>query len=245
MFEGLGFKEIARAEPYAALLESGMDSVANFCRRINEQGKSLPQDKRAALVVNCNPFTLGHSALIQKAAYENEAVIVFIVSEDRSLFPFDVRVRLVKEGLADLKNVLVVAGGDYIISQATFPGYFTRGEDTVAAQTQLDAMLFATKIAPALGIKTRYVGEEPYCPVTRTYNKALEEILPRYGIELKIIRRLEVDGDIISASKVRDMLRQDDWEGIKKAVPENTYNFLTSDEAQMIIGRIKQSQSRH
>lgn len=245
MFEGLGFKEIARAEPYAALLESGMESVKNFCRKINEQAQSLPPGRRAALVVNCNPFTLGHRALIQKAATENKAVVVFVVSEDKSLFPFEVRCQLVKAGLADLSNVLVVPGGDYIVSQATFPGYFTRGEDTVAAQTRLDAMLFVTQIAPALDIKIRYVGEEPYCPVTNAYNDALQEILPRYGIELQIITRLEVDGDIISASKVRDMIRQDDWQGISHAVPESTYNFLISEQAKDIIEKIKHSESRH
>lgn len=245
MFEGLGFKEIARAEPYAALLESGMESVESFCRKVAVQADKLPSGKRAALVVNCNPFTLGHRALIENAAAENAAVIVFVVSEDRSLFPFDIRLKLVKEGLADLSNVVIAAGGDYIISQATFPGYFTRGEETVAAQTKLDAMLFATKVAPLLAITSRYVGEEPYCPVTRAYNTALEDILPRYGVSLKILRRIEADGDIISASKVRDMLRLDDWEGIKKAVPETTFAFLRSEEAQPILKKIKQSQSRH
>lgn len=245
MFAGLGFKEIARAEPYAALLESGVESVETFCRNINDQAKVLPPGKRAALVVNCNPFTLGHRKLIQKAIAENQAVIVFVVSEDRSLFPFDIRFKLVKAGVADLANVLVVPGGNYIISQATFPGYFTRGEDTVLAQTRLDAILFATHIAPVLGIKVRYVGEEPYCPVTNAYNEALQQILPHYGIELEIIHRLEVDGEIISASKVRDMIRRDDWQGIRHAVPDCTYNFLTSSEAHDTIEKIKQSESRH
>ena len=245
MFEGLGFVEIARAEPYAAVLESGMGSIDYFCASIAKQAEKLPDGPRAAIVVNCNPFTLGHKSLIAKAAREMP-VIVFVVQEDASLFPFDVRLRLVREGLAEFDNVLVVAGGKYIISAATFPAYFTRAEDLVAAQTRLDATVFAAKIAGKLNIVRRYVGEEPYCEVTSAYNRSMAEILPDYGLELVTIPRTGTDrGEIISASKVRECLRQDDWDALTKMVPQSTLDYLTSPQAKPIIDKIKNSQSRH
>ncbi|MBP2636339.1 MAG: citC [Firmicutes bacterium] len=245
MFTALGFKEVARSEPHAVLLESGMGSIAEYCREITKQAEVLPQGPRAALVVNCNPFTLGHKAVIAKAAAENQAVVVLVVSEDRSLFPFDVRLKLVRAGLAEFNNVLVLPAGKYVISSATFPGYFTRGEDTVKAQTRLDATVFARYIAPALGVIRRYVGEEPYCTTTCCYNDTLADILPQYGVNLEIIPRIAVNGEIISASHVRECIRQDNWPAIKALVPETTYNYLTSPEAEPVIKNIKATQSRH
>ena len=244
-FVGIGFTEIARVEPVAALLEMGIFSVEKYCRELQRQTAHLPAPGRAALVVNCNPFTYGHREVIARAAAENPAVIVFVVTADLSLFPFDVRFRLVKEGVQDLKNVAVVAGGDYILSSATFPGYFTRGEETVFAQTRLDATVFGRYIAPALGISARYVGEEPYCGVTDQYNAALRDILPPLGVQVKIIPRLTTDGDVISASKVREMIRTGDWAGIARMVPDSTYRYLRSPAAASVLERIRESTSRH
>ena len=244
LFQALGFKELARAEPYAALLENGLGSVQTYCDSLQKELIQLKKE-RAAIVVNCNPFTKGHETLIRRAACESEAVIVFVVSEERSLFPFEDRFRLVRDGVAELGNVAVVPAGKYMISAATFPTYFTREEEKVIAQTRLDVMLFATQIAPRLGISTRYIGEEPYCAVTNAYNQAMLEILPRHGISLKLMKRYEIDGEIVSASKVRDMIRDNDWDGIKKMVPSITFNYLTSPEAKDILENIRNSIARH
>jgi [citrate (pro-3S)-lyase] ligase len=244
LFGNLGFNEIVRVEPYVALLETGIGSVEMYCDDIEKKMAHL-KGRRAAVVVNCNPFTKGHLALIEKAASENEAVIIFVVSEDRSLFPFCVRFKLVQEGVSHLANVVVVPGGKYIISAATFPTYFTRDEDKVVAQTRLDVTLFATKIARKLCIKARYMGQEPYCPVTNTYNEAMLEILPAHGIDVRVVERVQVDGETVSASKVREMIRRDDWVGIRRLVPETTYRYLVSEDAKEILEKIRNSNSRH
>jgi len=244
LFAALGFQEIARVEPHVALLETGVGSIDDYCREIQQKTGHL-QGEKAAVVVNCNPFTKGHRALIEQAAAENKAVIVFVVSEDRSLFPFADRLMLVREGVADLANVAVFPAGSYIISAATFPTYFTRDLEQVVAQTRLDIEVFATRIAPPLGIKFRYIGEEPYCEVTNAYNQAMLDILPTHGIAVRMIQRVGVDGDIISASKVRDMIRKNDWAGIERVVPASTYRYLTSGPAKEIVAKIQESDSRH
>lgn len=244
LFAALGFKEIARAE-FAVLLEAGMGSIAAYCQDIQRKTAHLPLGQRAALVVNCNPFTLGHQAVIAKAAAENPGVVVLVVSEEGSLFPFAVRMRLVQEGLAGYDNVVVLPGGKYIVSAATFPGYFTRGDETVAAQTELDATIFAKYIGPAMGITCRYVGDEPYCAVTRAYNQAMVAILPQHGIAVHEMPRIAKNGSSISASRVREALKQEEWAEIRTLVPDTTYQYLRSAEALPIIEKIKTSQSRH
>lgn len=244
LFSGLGFKEIAKVEPYASLLESGITSISSYCQTIKEKTNKV-SNVHAGIVVNCNPFTKGHRALIETAAKENASVIVFVVSEDKSLFPFAVRLRLVQEGVADLKNVTVVAGGSYVISAATFPTYFTREEEQVVAQTKLDITLFAKQIAPMLNINRRYAGEEPYCQTTAAYNQAMLDILPKHGIEVKIIQRSKNNEEIISASKVRELLKNAEVSSVKDFVPQTTYAFLNSVEAQLLIEKIKTTNSRH
>jgi len=244
LFGNLGFSEIARAEPYAALLESGLGSVESYCAAIAKEAEHLP-GKRAALVINGNPFTNGHRALIEKTASECPAVIVFVVSEDRSLFPFADRLRLIREGVADLPNVVVVGGGKYIISAATFPTYFTREQDHVKAQTRLDVALFAQQIAPRLGITDRYIGEEPYCPVTAEYNAAMKELLPVAGVFVHVVPRFAVEGAAVSASTVRTMIRSGNMEGLEALVPPVTLSYLRSAENKAILAAIRSSDSRH
>ncbi len=245
LFAALGFRELARCEPHAALLEQGLGGFDAFCRSIARQAERLPKGQRAALVMNCNPFTLGHQAIVARAAAENDAVILFVVREDRSLFPFEVRLSLIRQGVGHLENVLVVSGDDYIISAATFPAYFTREENLIATQTRLDATLFAERIAPALGIIRRYVGEEPYCPVTNAYNDALADILPPRGVELVVMPRVTQGEAAISASSVREALRRGDWGTVRKLVPDTTLAYLQSSEAETVLKRIRASESRH
>jgi [citrate (pro-3S)-lyase] ligase len=245
LFSALGFKEVGRADPYAVLLEAGIGSIDSYCKEMAALTVHLPSGKRAGLVVNCNPFTLGHQAVIAKAAKENAAVVVLVVSEEGSVFPFDIRFSLVKQGLADYDNVVVLPGGKYIVSAATFPGYFTKGDETVTAQTRLDATIFAKHIAPAMGITCRYMGDEPYCLVTKAYNQAMLDILPQHRIDVLEMPRISVQGNAVSASRVRELLRQEGWEEIRTLVPDTTYQFLRSPAAIPIIEKIQSSISRH
>jgi [citrate (pro-3S)-lyase] ligase len=244
-FLSLGFKEIACAEPYAALLECGLGCIADYRATLSERVSHLPEGPRGAVIVNCNPFTLGHRSVIARAAADNAAVVVQVVEEDRSLFPFADRFRLVTEAVRDLPNVVVLPGGKYVISAATFPAYFTRGQDSVLAQTRLDADLFGRHIAPALGVTRRYVGSEPYCPVTATYNGALTAVLPAYGVDVVVVPRAEMGSAPISASRVRDLIRQDGWDDIARMVPDVTYRYLRAPETRAVIDRIKATSSRH
>ncbi|MCX8013879.1 MAG: hypothetical protein N3A02_06275, partial [Rectinema sp.] len=152
----------------------------------------------------------------------------------------------VQRGVAQLPNVAVVETSIYMVPAATFPTYFTREEALATAQAHLDIALFASRVAPPLQITARYVGEEPYCPVTEAYNQAMRDILPVRGIQLKIIPRVTTSsGRIISASTVRECIRQDDWESLRELVPDTTWEYLRSPRATDIILKIKKSKSRH
>ena len=123
LFEGLGYKNIFTTDK-VSLLESGNKNINSTLDKLKKEYNIDDSKEYAALVMNCNPFTLGHRYIVETASKENENVIIFVVEEDKSVFPFKTRYRLIKEGTKDLKNVTVIPAGEYVISSATFPNYF-------------------------------------------------------------------------------------------------------------------------
>jgi len=243
VFASFGFSAVERVEGRVVLLEN-RQGLASYLKEL--AAERVPEGEVASVVVNCNPFTLGHRYLIETAAAACDRLHVFVVDEDRSLFPAAVRYGLVKAGVSDLPNVSVHHGGKYIISSATFPSYFLREPSSIVdTHARLDAAIFGRRIAPALGISRRFIGEEPLDEVTGTYNCVMKEMLPAAGVEVTEIKRLEKDGVVISASTVRRAIKEDDMELVRSLVPRTTYEFLVSDEAQDIRRRIASSTSRH
>ncbi len=244
IFSELGMYTIGEVPSRVVLMENRRDGIVKYLDKLSEaSGRIIPS---AAVVVNCNPFTLGHKHLLEYAASRCQRLHVFVVWEDRSSFPAEIRYRLVKEGVSHLSNVIVHEGRDYIISDATFPSYFIKKyDDMVEIHARLDITIFSQYIAKKLDIKKRYVGEEPFDAVTSTYNRVMGKMLPTAGIELEVVPRLTSGGVAISASRVREAIRGGCIHEVRELVPENTYRFLLSSEAEEIIRRIKSSFGRH
>ena len=236
-FQDLGFYEIARVENTLSFLENRKNGFARFCARLSQ---SRTEEPAAAIVMNANPFTLGHLALAERAAAEFPAVHLFVLEEDASLVPFAVRWKLVNEGVAHLPQVICHKSGPYLISSATFPSYFQRDEAAVIhSHAGLDAAIFL-KIARALGIRRRYVGEEPASVVTGIYNDVLTRELPKAGVECVVIpRKAGPDGKPISASTVRQALQQGDFAALDTLVPPATLDYFRDPEAQPVLERIR------
>lgn len=240
-FGDLGFYEIARINGQIVFMENKRTGFSGYLNALEKQKEDAP--RVAALVMNANPFTLGHQYLAEKAASENDILHLFIVSEDASLVPFEVRKKLVMEGTAHLKNIRYHDSGPYIISSATFPSYFQKDEQAVIeSHAMLDLTVF-TKIAAALGITRRYVGEEPTSLVTGIYNQIMSEKLPENGIECVVVPRKENKGAVISASTVRQALKEENWPLLAELVPETTLNYFKSPDARPVVDKIQASEN--
>ena len=175
------------------------------------------------VVMNCNPFTLGHRYLIEQAAKQVERLYVMVVREDCSLFAYTERKAMVEQGVADIENVSIIDGSDYAISRATFPTYFLkRLDDAADTQMLLDLDLFRRHIAPALGATVRFVGTEPTDQLTRRYNQLMHEALK----DVREINRLEKDGNAVSASRVRKAMEEGDMNTIRQLVPPTTLPYI-------------------
>ena len=226
LFQGLGFHPVIHTAD-CLLMENRRGGIDRFLASL-----SRPADDRkpvGCIVANCNPFTKGHRYLIETAATECAWVHVFVLSEDKSLFSAEMRMRMVKEGWADLANVLVHPSGPSMVSSATFPDYFLK--DKLRAddiRCEMDVRLFGEKIAPALGITRRYAGTEPACAVTAAYNARMQQLLPSYGVDFCQIPRREADGAPISAAQVRSLLAQGQTQTLHTLLPESSIRILSS-----------------
>ncbi|MGN0625796.1 MAG: [citrate (pro-3S)-lyase] ligase, partial [Oscillospiraceae bacterium] len=170
MFSDLGFYKIIQTKD-VLLMENRKNGIQSYV-----QALSRPQQAGTvgAIVANCNPFTLGHRYLVEQAASRCDTLHLFVLSEDKSVFPAEVRYELVREGVQDLKNVFLHHSSDYLISSAVFPTYFIKDKSKAAdANCELDIRIFCEFFAKELGITKRFVGSEPFCPVTNAYNQAM------------------------------------------------------------------------
>ena len=227
VFTSLGFHTIARA-PLAILLENGHgleDYLAHVsCHPERSEGSA------GVIIMNANPFTLGHKYLIEKASEQVDKLFVIPVKEDVSLFPYSERLGMIRSGCEGLATVL--DGSDYQISAATFPTYFLK-DLSEASETQmlLDLDMFGRHIAPALGATVRFVGSEPTDPLTARYNELMKEVLPTFGISVVEIPRLVFGGDnsSVSASQVREALQEGSFLSAASLTPPSTWPYLVAE----------------
>ena len=225
IFESMGFSIIARA-PKAILMENGVKGIGTYTDYLRRMRGDRP-DGAAAIVMNANPFTLGHRYLVAQAAAQASTLYVIAVREDRSMFTYKERLAMIQAGCDGLNNVVVVEGSDYAISELTFPTYFLKQvTDATDTHITLDLDLFARHIAPALGVTMRFVGSEPIDALTARYNELMQELLPQRGIAVKTVERLALDGQPVSASRMRQALADGSLIQAAALVPQTTEPYL-------------------
>lgn len=227
MFSDLFFYPVAQTDN-VLLMEDKKNGINKFLGQFpaSEHSQTI-----GCIVMNCNPFTLGHSYLIERACKDCEHLYVFVVSEDKSRFSFADRFEMVQRGIAHLPNVTALPTGPYLLSSKTFPTYFLENrENATHIQCLLDIEIFVKYYVPRFNITTRYVGAEPISPMTNQYNMALKKFLPKHNIVLKEIPRLELSGTPISASQVRSLINSTNPDAVKPLLPDTTYNFLKSKD---------------
>lgn len=226
IFENFSFHAIASA-PKAILMDNG-NGLRNYCSQLNALAGDKGE-KRGVIVMNANPFTLGHRYLVEQAAAQVDTLFIIVVKEDRSLFSYAERKAMIMAGVADIANVVVCEGSDYAISAATFPTYFLKQlSDATDTHITLDLDLFARHIAPALGATVRFAGSEPLDATTRRYNRLMTELLPAQGIDFVEIERCLINDNIVSATAVRDALTEQTLLKALPLVPHTTVPYLVS-----------------
>lgn len=225
MFGAFGFSLLA-ATPTTALLFKGAKSPEDYLRELD-----FPDAPGSvgAVVINANPFTNGHKYLIEKALEHVDRLLVFLVSTDRSVFPYADRLNMLKLGLGENERVIINPSTDFLISAATFPSYFLKEEKLIAReQAMLDALVFRDYFVPVFGIECRFLGSEPKDVSTAVYNEVLKEILSD-TIQVNIVERLLTGDEVVSASSVRKILNGPN--------PEDVFRFVSQPVGKYLLER--------
>jgi len=224
------------------LLEGG-DEITNVLMKLKKEYK-VSDEKKSCVIINANPMTLGHLYLIEEAAKQSKELLIFVVSEDVSSFPFEARFKIIKEATKHLSNVTVLPSLSYLVSRLSFPKYFLKEDVLIKEeQTLIDVLIYKEYYTKIFNINKRFVGTEPLSPNTSKYN----EVLKRYlGIKIEIIERKTHNEVPISASFIRKLIKRNHIVKIKEFVPEATYNYLLSDDGQSTIEKIQKNKlGRH
>ena len=221
LFSPLFFYPVAKTSN-VLLMENRRCGIEDFLAALDAPKR---EGRIGAIVMNADPFTLGHRHLVRQAARHCDWLYVFVLSEDAGCFAAGDRLEMVRRGTGDFENVTVHPTGDYLISSATFPSYFLKDRGNVNREhCKLDLAVFTRWFAPRFGINCRFAGTEPNCPVTRAYNEEMARALPEAGVVFHEIPRLEAGGMPVSAGTVRSRLAGK--EDIRDLVPESTYLYL-------------------
>lgn len=249
LFESLSFRLIAES-PNAILMETGVGGIEKYSEELRVKSEELgvkseelKNDESVVLnarkpigviVMNANPFTLGHRFLVEQSSELVERLYVVVVREDCSMFSYNERKAMVSQGVRDIGNVVVVDGSDYAVSAATFPTYFLKQlSDATDTQIILDLDLYRRRIAPALGATIRFFGSEPTDPLTRRYNELMHQQLGEEHVHE--IQRKQQEGSAISASRVRKaMMKGCLWDAIQ-LVPPTTIPYIIGHLASMAL----------
>lgn len=249
LFESLSFRLIAES-PNAILMETGVGGIEKYSEELRVKSEELGVKSEelkndesvvsnarkpiGAIVMNANPFTLGHRFLVEQSSELVERLYVVVVREDCSMFSYNERKAMVSQGVRDIGNVVVVDGSDYAVSAATFPTYFLKQlSDATDTQIILDLDLYRRRIAPALGATIRFFGSEPTDPLTRRYNELMHKQLGEEHVHE--IQRKQQEGSAISASRVRKaMMEGCIWDAIQ-LVPPTTIPYIIGHLASMAL----------
>lgn len=246
MFESMSFRLLAEA-PKAILMETGIGGIKRYSEELESEKEKVKSEKSngklhhnntspqhpimplsGIIIMNCNPFTLGHRYLIEQAAQQVETLYILVVREDCSMFSYDERKAIISRGVAHLDNVVVCDGSEYSISATTFPTYFLKClSDASDTQMTLDIDLYRRHIAPALGATVRFVGTEPDDPLTRRYNELMKSMLP----DVREVARLEKNGVAVSASRVRKAIVENHLAQAERLVPPTTVPYIVAHMA--------------
>lgn len=243
MFESMSFRLLAEA-PKAILMETGIGGIKRYSEELKrEKGKVKSEKSNSELhhlnpstlqpimpqsgiiIMNCNPFTLGHRYLIEQAAQQVQTLYILVVREDCSMFGYDERKAMIVRGVAHINNVVVCDGSEYSISATTFPTYFLKSlSDASDTQMTLDIDLYRRHIAPALDATVRFVGTEPDDPLTRRYNELMKSMLP----DVREVARLQQSGVAVSASRVRKAIVENHLALAARLVPPTTVPYIVA-----------------
>lgn len=180
-----------------------------------------------AIVMQGGYFHKGHRYLIEQAKCQVDFLIIFVLEEDMLLIPFEERFKLIKEGVQDLEDIMLVPNGDFVLSRNNFYEFYTQKYDIrTSLNAEYDINVYADYIAEPLHITHRFAGANPKGRIKKVYNETMRRILPQKGISFVEIPKMMIEGEDISTLQVQKHLEDEEYDKAFALVPESTKQYL-------------------
>lgn len=188
---------------------------------------SKEADSNGAVVIGGGLFNKGHRHLIEEARKRVDFLIVFVLEENTFLFPFEERMKLVKEGTKDIDNIMIVPSGDFILSRNNFPEYYSQQRDRrTVRNAEYDANVFAKYIAEPLHITHRFAEGEPEGKISKIYHETMGRVLSQRGISFVEIPRAKIEGESVRSALVEKYLECGEYDKAFRLLPDSTKRYL-------------------
>ena len=167
-----------------------MKSIKKYQHYLKENSfKINNNDIIGSACVNCNPISLGHLSLLEYASKKVDFLYIFVLDPydaNNESVKFIDRINLVKIACKNMPNIKILEGGKYMCTSFICPEYFDKdNKQNTDVNFNLESFYFSRYIAPILNIKTIFLGDEPYCKLTNSYNQHMIETLPKYDINVQ------------------------------------------------------------
>lgn len=171
-FQGMGFNEVCRADPWVVMLEYGFLSFENFIFDIIDNINNEP-DFNTAFIVHED---INKKQLDIILDFSSKSYILLFLSA--KLIEKDITEQL--NNILSGNNVAIIDGKDYFFPYNHLPTYYMKNPniDAYQAWVTLDSKLFC-RVGKVLGIQNRVLWSDHI-----NYNKIAIPILEEMGIKI-------------------------------------------------------------
>lgn len=233
---------------YLSLIGNGREGLEGWLDATAKEVDAVfsGRTQRSCILINANPFTVGHRYLIEIASGRSQAVVVFVIqgrTESGSRgnhektgieIPFEDRLGLVKQCTQDLGNVLVLPSGQYLISRDDYPASYLKEKlGNVPAHAMLNSLTLCLT-ARAIGAGTIFAGDEPRDEMSEIHLNALRQRCRENSITIKVAERKRLGDRYISSAMVREALSRGRCDELPLLVPNQVQQYLASHAAQYL-----------
>ncbi len=251
VFESLGFRLLASA-PLAVLLEKGhgLEDYCSYLRSFRRPGRN------GVVVMNANPFTLGHQYLLQQAASQVDHLFVIPVKEDVSMFSYEERRAMICAGSAGPAAEGIYFSGrgpkNQIPSAIATPSrreecHSERSEESKGitvlegSDYVISAATFPTYFLKDLSTAAetqmlldvdlfdKWIAPALGATVRFVGSEPLDALTNRYNQLITnptLVERLSIHGEVVSASRVRRALEKGCFPEAASLCPASTHAYL-------------------
>jgi [citrate (pro-3S)-lyase] ligase len=222
----LGFGRVASCDE-AALLEWPSGKAAIFAEALAVD--CPPGPDTGVIVVDADPFTLGLRELVVRASAASERLIVLVADGEGSALPLSLRYRMVKEGLSELGNCVVLPACQYLC--ACREGFAEAGSPGRDALALLELECLSRLVLAPTGAKRLYLVDDERTSLGPDFGRLAREVLPSRGVAVTSLRR-GAAADVGLQARAKNLAAEGRFGDLAGLVPVSTFALLALPRAQ-------------